>query len=185
MAALLLVLSGPPCAGKSSLAAALAAKLGIHWLHTDMMLSLLIPNSDRRKSDRDLAYRSTLATAKEFLKDSRSVLLDATYGSQEHRQAVEACAEALDVPLYLVQCRVSPELAVARFKSRGAHPATDLSEDRVRDLATRYRYFESGLILAAELPLADRLHRVEDYLLKGRPIGTDGSWSAVAQGYRA
>jgi predicted kinase len=176
----LLVIAGPPCAGKSSLAAAIAVKLGFHWLQVDRILSTLIPNSDRGKRDRDVAYRAALLIAEELLDCSRSVLLDATYGSHEQRKAVEACAVAQRVPLYLVQCRVSPEMAVARFKRRGRHPAIDLSERRVRALAAGYRYSEVGLTLGAEMPLAASTRRVEEYLLQVEPGCACGSWSAAA-----
>jgi predicted kinase len=180
---ILLIIAGPPCSGKSTLAAALATALGFEWLQTDVILSALIPGSDRRKSDRDIAYRATLLLAGHLLRCSRPVLLDATYGSTEHRQAVEACAAAAGVSLHLVQCRISPQTAVARFKERGDHPATDLDEDRVRDLAERYRYFEPALILSAETPAAEAIRRVTDHLERGAPVPSDGSWSKQAVGY--
>ena len=176
MTAKLLVVAGPPCAGKSTRAAAIAKKFGFRWLQTDRILSALIPGSDRRKSDRDIAYRATLVIAEELLNYSHSVVLDATYTSPECRQAVRACVSALGVPFYLIQCRVCPEVAVARFKRRTDHSAIDLSESRIRELATQYRYGEFGLTLVAELSLADALQRVEEYLQKAEPISSDRSW---------
>jgi predicted kinase len=179
----LLVVFGPPCAGKSTLACAIATKFEFRWLQADRLLSALVPGSDRKKTDRDIAYRAALLIAVELLNCSHSVLLDATYGSTEHRKAVEASACALRAPLYLIQCRVSPQLAVDRFKSRDSHPASDLTESRVRDLATRYRYGESGLILRSELPLSDALQRAEEYLCRSEPPVLDASWSTAAVGY--
>jgi len=179
----LLVLSGPPCSGKSSLSAAIATKTGFCWLETDRILSTLIPHSDRRKSHRNLAYRVTLLIADELLNCGHSVLLDATYGSYKHRKAVEDCAKHAGVPLFLVQCNVSPEVAVGRFRARGAHPARDLTECRVRQLASRYRFCPLGVTLTTEMTLTEMITIVQSYIEKDEPVRLDGSWSVVARGY--
>ena len=179
----LLVISGPPCAGKSTLAHAIATSFEFRWLQADQILTALIPSSDRRKTDRDIAYRATLLIAEESLIGSRSVLLDATYGTIEHRKAVEVSVSAHRTPFYLIQCRVSPQMAVDRFKRRESHPAIDLEENRVRDLASRYQYAGLGLIIPSELGLSDALERAHEYLCNSEPLVPDGSWSNAAFGY--
>jgi predicted kinase len=176
MTAKLLVVAGPPCAGKSTLAAAIEKEFGFRWLETDRVLSALIPGSDRRKSHRAVAYRATLVIAEELLNYSHSVVLDATYSSAEYRHAVRACASRLEVPFYLIQCRVLPEVAVARFKRRIDHLAIDLNERRILELVTRYRYGEYALNLVPEMSLADALGRVKEYLQKAEPIISGRSW---------
>ena len=185
MAAKLLVLAGPPCSGKSSLAESIQVRLEFHWLQVDQILSKLMPDSSRNKSDRDVAYRAMHLLAENLLRCTSSVILDATYGSSEHRKAVEALVVDLAIPLYLVECRVSPDTAVARFRARPNHPALDLSEQRVRDLAHRYRYSGLGLTTAAESPRLVALNCIEDYVRKNEPLCLDGSWSASAFGYSA
>ena len=184
-AAKLLILAGPPCSGKSALADPISKTLDFRWLQADRILSELIPDSCRTKSDRDLAYRAMHLLAEELLRCSRSVVLDATYGPSVHRESVEALVETLAIPLYLIECQVSPETAVSHFKSRHLHPAQDLTEERVRDLAHRYCYSGRGLTLPAEQPHLAKLQRVDVYLREAKPLRVDGSWSAAARGYSA
>jgi len=54
-----LVLAGPPCAGKSSVAKVLAtdsARSRRVLIEVDSLFSLLLPDSDRNRHDRMLAY---------------------------------------------------------------------------------------------------------------------------------
>jgi predicted kinase len=185
MVAKLLVLAGPPCSGKSTLAGSIQTSFGINLLQADRILSNLIPDSQRSKSDRAVAYRAMHMLAEELLRCARSVVLDATYGLSVHRKAVETLVTNLAAPLYLIECHVSPDTAVTRFRNRPDYPASDLTEARVRDLAQRYCYSGQGLALTAEMPRVVMLERVEDYLRQTEPLSADGRWSASAFGYSA
>lgn len=161
------------------MAASLARDSDFHWLQVDRILSVLMPTSDRNQRDRDVAYRAMILTASELLRCGRTVLLDATFSRAEHRRELEECALALRTPLYLIQCRVSPEVAVTRFKRRTDHSAVDLSEDRVRRLAQTFEYVEAGLCLSGS-DIAALSYAAKSYLDEGKPICLDGSWSAAA-----
>jgi len=156
---------------------------GFRWLKVDSILSHLVPNSDRCKSDRNLAYRAMLLLAEELLSCGQHVMLDATYASSEHRLATEILAAKLAAPLFLIEFHISPEAAVSRFKNRSGHQAIDLTEIRVRDLANKYPYSELGLTIMAEQQTADVLPYIDSYLRRAEPLNTDGSWSASAEGY--
>jgi predicted kinase len=183
MTAKLLVLAGPPCSGKSTLAVSIQARSGFHWLEVDRILSKLIPDSQRGKSDRNLAYRAAHMLAEEMLRCGRPVMLDATYGSSEHRKSVELLMTVLTVPLYLIEFNISPDTAVARFKGRSDHPAVDLTEERVRRIAERYFYSDQGLTVMTEMTPEDALQRAADYLRQARSLDVDSSWSASSIGY--
>jgi predicted kinase len=188
MAALLLIVAGPPCSGKSTLAGLIESELGIGRLQVDSILSALIPDSKRERNDRDIAYRAMHMLARELLGRGHAVSLDATYGTQIHRQAVEAIVADLAIPLFLMECHVSPDTAAARFNARCDHPALDLTEERVRDLARRYCFTGLGLAVNEEMTVAAALNQVAHYLLAARPISIDGAWSAASAasaGYEA
>ena len=75
-------------------------------------------------------------------------------------------------PLYLVQCRVSPDVAVRRWAERGPdNIRLDLSAERVYSDAATYPYCGCGLVLdtAAE-PLEQSVARVIAYLKSGVPL---------------
>ncbi len=178
----LIAVSGPPCGGKSAIARRLTEDAGMHWLQVDRILSVLLPKSDRNRADRDVAYMAMILMASELLKCGRTVLLDATFSRAEQRRAVENCAVAHRAPLYLIQCRISPQAAAVRFTRRTDHPATDLSEERVRRLASTFRYVDAGLCLM-EVDVAAGVIAARSYLAEGKPIPVDGFWSAAASGF--
>jgi hypothetical protein len=119
----------------------------------------------------------------ELLRSHRDVIFDGTYGASEHRRAVEALVTALAVPLRLVEFRVSPDVAAARFRDRSDHPASDLTEERVRNIARLYCYSDCGLAVAAEMPPSAALKKIESYLQAEKKLDVDGRWSNAASGY--
>jgi len=155
----LIVCAGPPCSGKSTLAAALATRFDCRWLQADRVLSLLLPGSDRNEADRLLGYRATLMIASEIIVCSRSVVVDATFTTPACRELLRSCVYELRAETHVIQIRVTPETAVRRFKMRSGHPATDLSEARVRDLAENYPFSPAGVMLDGVLPVEVALHQ--------------------------
>lgn len=75
------------------------------------------------------------------------MILDATYQPAQQRHAVRALADGLAATLMVFKCKVLAEEAVCRFKRRNGHAATDLSAERVRDLAQEFPYFEGSTLL--------------------------------------
>ena len=183
LAGKLLVLAGPPGAGKSTLAKSIQKALGFHWLQVDRILSELKPDSDRAKGDRDIAYGAMHMQAEEHLRCGSSVVLDATYGPLEHRRAIELLVATTKVPLFLVEFNITPHVAAVRFRQRSDHPASDLNELRVRAIAERYPYSKLGLTVTAETTEIEALKLVEEYLSKAEPMPIDGSWSERSRGY--
>lgn len=177
----LLVVSGPPCSGKSSLAAALSKELRFHWIEVDRVLSSLIPKSDRRKSHRDIAHRAAFLIAEKLLSLSRPVILDATYRTFAQRKSVETCALKAGAQLYLIQCQVSPQEAVDRYRRRSNHPAIDLNPARIRRLADRYPYSRNGLVLPAKSFPVESVRLAKRYVQLSRPVPVDGRWSRAAR----
>src|ERR1700722_1170711 len=103
---IVVVLAGPPCSGKSTAGAWLAATLpGIH-LHVDRMLTGIRPASDRCLEDRRLAYEIAARAIRPVLDRGLTAVLDCTYSRKEYRQQVVANIPA-DVPLVVIEFRVS------------------------------------------------------------------------------
>src|SRR5205809_2864448 len=128
---MVIAFTGPPCAGKSTLAAEVARRLRIPHLSMDATRRRLLPDAAHTRADRAVAYRA-MEWAAELLP---SVILDAPYGHEEDRSGLER------LQAVVIECRVTPDIAVDRFRSRGPDSVRlDLTEEVVRRVVAEYRY---------------------------------------------
>lgn len=146
----LVILSGPPCSGKSALAGRLKVAYPAVSIHgMDEVRLKELPLSIHSKQDRVLAYGIMHREASDaFASGARTVVLDATYGPIGHRKDAAKIASDWNADLFVVECRVDPDEAVFRYRGRtGDHAGVDMNEARVRRLAMNYPYSGAGLIL--------------------------------------
>jgi predicted kinase len=168
---MLLVLSGPPCSGKSTLAAALRQRLGGVALDVDDIRTALIPGSQQSEADRDAAYAELHSRAKRLLRDGVSpVILSATYTRLAQRCRLAAMASEVGAAALVVQCAIDPGVAVARFAVRPAgHAAVDLTADAVRTAAAAYAFTTGeALVLDTTASLTECVERVVTGVEAGR-----------------
>jgi predicted kinase len=135
---MVIAFTGPPCAGKSTLAGEVARRLQIPHLSMDATRRRLLPDAAHTRADRAIAYRA-MEWAAELLP---SVILDAPYGHEEDRTGLER------LHALVVECRVTPETAVRRFHARGPDSIRlDLTEEVVRRVVAEYHYRGGALLL--------------------------------------
>jgi aminoglycoside phosphotransferase family enzyme/predicted kinase len=132
--AMLLVCMGLPASGKTTLAHALAGRLGLVHLSSDLVRKKLAgigPTEHRREEfERGMYGRSTsrrtYATlrkhAARWLRRSRSVVLDATYGQPSERAAIRQLARRIGARLVFVTCRADESVLQARLAARIRDP---------------------------------------------------------------
>jgi predicted kinase len=69
------------------------------------------------------------------------IAIDATYGRNVQRRAIENMSQQLGLVLVIFELVVKPEDAVMRFDNRKNHTIyDDLTRDRVFKLAREYQY---------------------------------------------
>jgi predicted kinase len=162
-----LVLSGPPCSGKSSVGRLLAAGAAGRQrvaVEVDLLFDLLLPCSDRNRDDRMLAYDAAHAVAGACLDRGRMPVLECTYSRRAQRAGlVEALAAHPSAPLWVVELTVTADDAVARW--RGRSQETDLTEHLVRSRAETFPACDHALRLdsAAATP-SDLARQIETWL---------------------
>ena len=161
---MLVILCGPPCTGKSAIGADLESRFGFVHLEVDAIRQRILPGSDQKIEDRDPAYRAMHLLAKHLLREGATVVVDATYNRELHRNELAAVLKAVATPAVLIQCRTPLEIVLARFKSRApGHAALDLTEDVVRELWTNFAYSSDGITIDTSQPCDVDLDR-EDSL---------------------
>lgn len=177
-----LVLSGPPCSGKSTVGRLLrsaSTERRVH-LEVDALFSLLLPGSDRNRHDRLLAYDAAHAVARSLLARGEGVVLECTYARHEQRSSlIEALGGAA---LWVVEVSVTPDEAVRRFRTR--HQATDLDDEGVRERAAAFPYSSLALRLDSAAAAPEELARqVASWLHAGpRPV-EPRAWAEAGRGW--
>ena len=136
---LLLLLGGLPASGKSTLARALAGRLALVPLNSDVVRKErvgLAPTARRAAAPgaglysaaaTEATYAALLDAARSWLRRGVSVALDASFRRADHRAAAVALAESLGVPWLAVECGCDPGTARARLAAR-AHDANAVSD---------------------------------------------------------
>ena len=115
-----LVVGGPPCSGKSSIARLLS---DVVLIQVDALFDLLLPSSDRNRDDRMLAYDAAHAVARMLVDAGRTPVLECTYARRDQRAGLVAALPA-SVPLRVVELRISPTDAVRRSGQRTRPPTS-------------------------------------------------------------
>lgn len=167
----LIVLTGPPCSGKSTLAGQLAAIFGAIVLDIDQIREIVIPNSQQNQEDRDIAYRCMHLVAQKLLEvGANTVILTATYSRRSPRQWLRSLVDSTSAQVCILACQVSPEIAIARFRSRKpGHPAVDLTGDSVQRQVMDYPYGLANVVECA-IPLRESVAKAEYYVREGKAI---------------
>jgi predicted kinase len=126
----------------------------------------LLPDAPHTRPDRVVALRAMLYAAEHLLVRGIGVILDAQYRRASDRAQVSELASGLRVPLFLIECAVSPEEAVRRFHRRGPDPIRlDLTPEAVHRMALEFEYSKEGLLLDTGSLTADECFaRIVDYL---------------------
>lgn len=120
----LVLVGGPPGAGKTALATWLGEHTGAVVLSTDAVREELgLPRGDERRyteRQRGAVYERMCRRAGEELGMGRSVVLDGTWGMRRWRDLAAATAEAAAAGLCELQCRCPPGLRATRVADRPA-----------------------------------------------------------------
>jgi predicted kinase len=181
-----LVLAGPPCAGKSSVGKVLATdstRSRKIYIEVDSLFSLLLPGSDRNRDDRMLAYDAAHVLARTLVERGQTAILECTYARLEQRASLlKAMADIPAAPLWVVEFFVSPDDAVQRFRRR--HQATDLDEELVRERVENFPYSDQALRLVSAAAAPDDLANQITTWLRHRPGSVERDlWVEVGRGW--
>ena len=133
---LLIVSMGLPASGKTTLAAALAGRLGAVHVSSDVVRKHLVglrPGMHRTDAFQDGIYTRAISRrtysavrkqATRWLRRGRSVVLDATFGLPAERTALRYLARRLGVRRYVILCRADESVLKARLAARADQPSS-------------------------------------------------------------
>lgn len=131
---LLVVLTGRSGTGKSTVGAALAARIGAAYVSSDVVRKELagLPPREHVPAERtaevygsamnDLTYATMRERAAAHLQAGRPVILDATHSRASDRAAALAVARSHHVPALIAELCITDETALARIAERASDP---------------------------------------------------------------
>ena len=126
----LILVGGLPGSGKSTIAAAMAERIGADCVASDVLrkelagaepgerLTAAVGAGVYNTGMTDLTYRELLVRAERQLRGGRSVVLDATFGRGADRRQAAALALAVGGVLVAAECRCPVKVARQRLASR-------------------------------------------------------------------
>lgn len=165
----LLLITGMPGSGKTTLARQLAHRYGAPLLTKDSIKEPLLdvlgaqdPAASRTLSDASFAVMFRLA--RELLAADVSVLLEGNFRPGEHEPAVRsllsAAGRAVPLPMAQILCRVDEQERLRRLRSRIGDPTRHSGHRDADLLVTTTRTSDAFLDLPGERFLADDSHPV-------------------------
>ncbi len=173
---LLVAVMGLPASGKTTLARALAGRLGLVHLSSDVIrkeLAGLRPTEHVEEAFGKglygatmtrLTYAALLRRAGRWLRRDQSVVLDATFGRPTHRAALIQLARRSRARLVVLHCRADEALLRARLATHTTAPAS-VSDARpelwpaLRAAFTEPVELPNTVVLDTALPLTDTVRR--------------------------
>lgn len=165
----LIVLSGLPGTGKSTLAEKIAEQLQLPIFSVDPIESAIIKAGIKKSFETGLAaYMVAETLAREHIKLGNSVIIDAVNAEDEGKQVWVDCARRLKVPLVVIECILKDEnLHRERIEARvrGLHGIDEITWDKVQERRKKYTDWKID-VLSIEMSndIENNLRTVLDFI---------------------
>lgn len=123
-----IIVSGLSGTGKTSVARAVAAELGLRVVSSDTVRKSLFSDTQNAaygegaysaESSRQ-TYQKMIERGREILREDGSVILDATFRRDADREQARLLAEFFGASYRIIECRLAPELTRRRLEQRVA-----------------------------------------------------------------
>ncbi|MBP6217397.1 MAG: AAA family ATPase [Oligoflexales bacterium] len=169
----IIVFTGLPGVGKSTLAEAVASKLSLPIFSVDPIESAILQSGLTRSFATGLAaYLVAETLAREQLKLGLSVVIDAVNPVQEARDMWRKLAEKFRAKLHIIECTLEPSIHKRRIEERvrSLRGIPEITWERVETVREEYLHWqEERLVLDTVAPKLQLLTKSLDYILGRTP----------------
>jgi len=156
------IVTGPPCSGKSTLAIALARALRWPRIEKDLIKESLFDtlgsgDRDRSRELSDASFAVMLRLAQRLVSDGLSVVLEGNFRAM-HCPPLRALHEQRHAALLQIVCGASPDLLLQRQEDRARHARRHPGHLDAQLTDEMHQALRSGRAEALELPGERMLH---------------------------
>ncbi len=164
----IIIISGLPGSGKSTVAEGVASKLGLPVFSVDPIESAILKSGIKRSFETGLAaYIVAETLADEQLKLENSVIIDAVNPVPQARQTWRDLSKKYNAKLIIIECSLDSNLHRERLQSRirNIHGIPEVTWEDVENLRKEYTVWEDEKLLLDTGNNADQnLNKVLEYI---------------------
>ena len=158
------MITGLPGTGKTTFARALAEKLEVRHLNTDMIRDAMGKRGQYDEATKADIYRELFKQAEAELQARRSVIVDGTFYQRSLRADFEEMGKRLEAPVFWIEIKAAEEVIEERVREKRAYSEADF--EVYLKIKAQYEPLESPhLILRSdELEIAEMVEHAVTYL---------------------
>lgn len=124
---MLIIVSGLPGTGKTSLALALSARLSAEHFNTDMIRDEMQKRGQYDKETKKVIYEELCRRVQGALENGKTVVIDATFYQEEFRLVFLKLAETQKVALHWIELEAAPAVIRQRVSKKRAYSEADFA----------------------------------------------------------
>jgi len=120
---MLVMVCGLPGTGKTTLAKALAEKLGAVHISSDTVRMKMFEKRTYSEKEKEKVYGTMFVEAERLLEEGKKIVLDATFYRKKLRDAARKLAKKTESRFYIIECVTHENLLRERIFARGKEKA--------------------------------------------------------------
>lgn len=115
---MLILITGLPATGKSTVARRLARELGAEILRTDIVRKDLLKTATYSEDEKELVYRAVFMLADYLIKNDVNVIIDGTFYKYNLRKNAKKIAKKRGKRFFLIETRCPEDIVLKRLDER-------------------------------------------------------------------